>query len=422
MTQLEFASRGEITCEMRQVAESEGLKPDELCELVKKGRAVILKNVNNKNRKVVGIGEGLRIKVNTNIGSSYNYEGVERELRKLEAAIKAGADTVMDLSTGRDLLEIRRKVLERSPVPVGTVPIYEVACTVAEREGSIVKMKVDDILRVIERQGQEGVDFMTIHCGLTMELLEKLRKSDRIMKIVSRGGSFLACWMVYNEKENPLYEHFDKILEIARKYDIVLSLGDSLRPGCVVDGLDSLEVEELAVLGRLARRAREAGVQVIIEGPGHMPLNQIETIVKLEKEICNGAPFYVLGPAVTDIAPGFDHITTAIGGALGALYGIDFLCTVTPSEHLGLPTEDDIYIGTLVTKIAAHAGNIVRGFDLDKELEMAKARRDFNWEEQKRIALTPQAFEKYDILKEGCSMCTKFCALKLVRTYLEGGK
>jgi len=341
MTQLEWAKKKKITSEMRKVARDEDLTPEYVRSCIAEGTVVIPVNIKHHKRnrlRIIGIGKGLRIKVNANIGSSPDRVNLAEEKSKLDAAIKAGADTVMDLSTGGDIGEIRRMVLERSILPVGTVPIYQAACETARKGKKISKMDIDGIFRMIKQQAEEGVDFMTVHCGVTRRIVETLRRSRRITGIVSRGGAFLAQWIVYNNKENPLYEQFDRLLDIAYKYDVTLSLGDGLRPGCLADATDEVQIAELSVLGELAKRARERNVQVMIEGPGHVPLHQIETNVLLEKNLCKGAPFYVLGPLVTDVAAGYDHIACAIGGAIAAASGADFLCYVTPTEHLRLST------------------------------------------------------------------------------------
>ncbi len=332
----------------------------------------------------------------------------------------------MDLSTGGDLDEIRKAILKNSAVPVGTVPIYQTAIEAKEKYGKIVDMKADEIFEVIEKQAQDGVDFVTVHCGVTLKTLAALESAGRITSVVSRGGAFLLGWMIRNKKENPLYDQFDRLLDIAKKYDLTLSLGDGMRPGCLADASDSAQFQELIILGELVTVARKSEVQVMVEGPGHLPFDQIEANVKMEKSICNGAPFYVLGPLVTDIAPGYDHISCAIGATYAGVCGADFICYVTPREHLGLPTSQDVKDGVIAARIAAHAADIVKKIPGAGEwdLEMAKARRNLNWEKQINLAIdSEEAFKAYKERKgtepDVCTMCGEFCALKLVSQYLE---
>ncbi|MBT1278654.1 phosphomethylpyrimidine synthase ThiC [Thermoanaerobacter sp. AC272] len=425
MTQLEYALSGIVTKEMKIVAEYEGVDEEFILEGVKKGEIVIPSNVNHKNLIPKGIGKGLMTKVNANIGTSDAYPEIEKEIEKLKVALKAGADAVMDLSTGGDINQSRRKILENSPVPVGTVPMYQAAVESITKYGSIVAMPEEFIFEVIEEQAKDGVDFITVHCGLTSESLKKLKDNGRVMDVVSRGGSFTIAWMLHNDKENPLYKHFDRLLDIAKKYDITLSLGDGLRPGCLEDATDAAQIHELIILGELVKRSREAGVQVMVEGPGHVPIDQIEANVKLQKQLCHNAPFYVLGPIVTDIAPGYDHITSAIGGAIAAASGADFLCYVTPAEHLGLPDKEDVKEGVIAAKIAAHAADIAKGIKgaREKDLAMAKARKALEWDEQIKLSIDPDKAFKYRVNKnistaKTCSMCGKFCAMKIVSEYL----
>ncbi|MDP2992248.1 MAG: phosphomethylpyrimidine synthase ThiC, partial [Deltaproteobacteria bacterium] len=343
--------------------------------------------------------------------------------KKLKVALSMGADAVMDLSTGGPIDEIRRVILEHCPVPLGTVPIYQAAVeTVEKRKKSIVDMRVKDILQTIERQAGEGVDFMTVHCGINRESAARLKKAKRILGVVSRGGAFTLEWMEYNQKENPLYEHFNELLAIAREHDVTLSLGDGLRPGCLADATDLAQIQELVVLGELTRRAWDAGVQVIIEGPGHMPMDQIAANVLLQKKLCFGAPFYVLGPLVTDIAPGYDHITSAIGGAIAAAAGADFLCYVTPAEHLKLPSLEDVKEGVVASRIAAHAGDIVKKVPgaLEADERMALCRSNLDWQGQISLSLDPEKAKTYR--EEGgayhgptCTMCGEYCAIKVYK-------
>jgi len=422
MTQLELAKKKKITGEMRTVATNEGLTPEFIRSCVAEGTVVIPSNVNRRHRdrlRIIGIGKGLRTKVNANIGSSPDRVSIAEEKSKLDAAIEAGADSVMDLSTGGDIRKIRRMVLERSILPVGTVPIYQAVCETVRKSGKIAKMDREDIFGIIERQAEEGVDFMTVHCGVTRKIVETLRRSGRITGIVSRGGAFLAQWMVDNNEENPLYEQFDKLLNIVYKYDVTLSLGDGLRPGCLADATDEAQIAELSVLGELTKMARKRNVQVMIEGPGHIPLNQIEANVLLEKRLCAGAPFYVLGPLVTDIAPGYDHIACAIGGAVAAASGADFLCYVTPAEHLRLPDVDDVTEGVIAARIAAHSADVAKGVKgaLKWDMQIAKARGSLNWKRQERFSINPKKFRqerKKSKPKDArlCTMCGEFCAMK----------
>jgi phosphomethylpyrimidine synthase len=423
--QIEEALKGFITPEMKRVAEYEDVDPEFIREGIREGTIVILANNRHRDFTPKAIGSGLTVKVNANIGTSPELCDIDLELEKLEMAKKAGADTVMDLSTGGDLDEIRRIIIEHAKMPVGTVPIYQAAISAVRRKKSIVRMEPEEIFDVIEKHGEDGVDFITVHCGITRRSLERLKKQGRITDIVSRGGAFLAEWMIVNEKENPLYEHFDRLLSIAKKYDMTLSLGDGLRPGSVADATDRAQIEELVTLGELAKVAKENGVQVMIEGPGHVPMNLIEANILLEKKLCNGAPFYVLGPVVTDIAPGYDHITSAIGGALAGFYGADFLCYVTPSEHLGLPTPQDVWEGVIVTKIAAHAADVARGNKkaLERDKNMSMCRKSLDWEGQIKYAIDPEKiirFRSQRRLKDDvCSMCGEYCAMKIVKDYFK---
>lgn len=425
MTQLLAARRGEITAAMRRVAEKEKLPVEEILKKVAAGTVVIPANRNHGNLDPCGIGEGLRTKINANLGTSTAFPDIEGELTKLEAALKAGADAVMDLSTGGDLDGCRRAVIARSPVPVGTVPIYQAAVEAREKRGGIVRMTADDLFAVIEKQAADGVDFITVHCGLTLEAIGRLQRQGRVTDIVSRGGSFLAGWMLHNGRENPLYEHFDRLLEICLRYDVTLSLGDGLRPGCLADATDRAQIQELIVLGELVDRARAAGVQAMVEGPGHVPLDQVAANVQVQKTLCKGAPFYVLGPLVTDVAPGYDHITAAIGGAVAAMAGADFLCYVTPSEHLGLPTLEDVKEGVVASRIAAHAADLVKGVPGAREwdLAMARARKALDWKAQINLAIDPEKARRYREKRNpagtrACTMCGEFCAMEIVARYL----
>ncbi|MCD5390494.1 phosphomethylpyrimidine synthase ThiC [candidate division NPL-UPA2 bacterium] len=421
MTQMAEARKGNITKEVREVARVEGVEEKFIQKGLAEGTIVIPANVNRHSLKACGIGKGLRTKVNANIGTSQDETILEGELRKMKVAIEAGADTLMDLSTSGDLDEMRRRILEECRLPLGTVPIYQAAVEAAKNKKGIINMEEEDIFSAIERQAEDGVDFVTLHCGVTLETLQRLRTEGRITDVISRGGAFLVTWMVHNERENPLYEKYDRILDIARKYDVTLSLGDGMRPGSIADSTDRAQVQELILLGELAQRAWDEDVQVMIEGPGHIPLNEIEANVLLEKKLCRGAPFYVLGPLVTDIAPGYDHITAAIGGAIAASAGADFLCYVTPSEHLRLPTVEDVREGVIATRIAAHAADIAKGIKgaSDWDLKVSKLRKARKWEEQMKLVLDPERARKYrqeskPEMSDVCTMCGQYCALKVV--------
>jgi phosphomethylpyrimidine synthase len=426
MTQIEAARKKRITPQMRSVAKEEGTSLEKIRKGLTEGKIIIPHNRRHKGIKLCGLGKDLRTKVNANIGTSPEQASLKEELKKLKAALSAGADTIMDLSVGGDISRIRKEILAHCPVPLGTVPLYQAAVETAKKRGSVVHMTVKDIFKVIEKQAEEGVDFMTLHCGVTRNTLERLRLEGRLTDIVSRGGSFLVTWMVYNKKENPLYENYEDLLDIAREYDVTLSLGDGLRPGSLADATDRPQVQELITLGELTERAWKKGVQVMIEGPGHIPLKEIEANVLLEKKLCREAPFYVLGPLVTDVAPGYDHITSAIGGAIAAGAGADFLCYVTPSEHLRLPTVEDVKEGVIATRIAAHTGDLTKGIKgaLDWDYRMSKMRKKLKWKEQIRLALDPERPKEYrksskPRVKDVCTMCGEYCALKQVEEYLK---
>jgi phosphomethylpyrimidine synthase len=427
-TQLSVAREGRVTPEMETVALDEGLDTEALRGLIAAGRVVIPRNRVRPGVRALGVGQGLRVKVNANLGTSPDESGPELELAKLAACVEAGADTVMDLSTGGDLPAIRREIMAHTDLPLGTVPIYQAAVQAARESGGIIHLTVDSLFAAIAAQAAEGVDFMTVHSGLNRAALERLRTQGRVGGIVSRGGAFLATWMVYHDQENPFYEFYDRLLDLAREYDVTLSLGDGLRPGCLADATDRAQVEELIVLGELARRAREAGVQVMIEGPGHVPLDQVETNIKLQKSLCEGAPFYVLGPLVTDVAAGYDHIACAIGGALAGMHGADFLCYVTPAEHLKLPNVAEVREGVIASKIAAHAADLARRRPeaWARDLAMSQARQKTDWEGMFRYCLDPVRARELrqsspSSAEDVCTMCGEFCAVKLVREYLTKG-
>jgi phosphomethylpyrimidine synthase len=424
MTRIELAKKGIITEEVKEAASGENISAEELSADIAEGRTVIVRNV-NRNIKPVGIGRGLKTKINANIGTSKDRASLDEEKEKLQVIIKYGGDAVMELSTGGRLKDLREYILKESPIPVGTVPVYEAAIRAVESSGSIAKMTPDSIFQVIEEHGQQGVDFITVHSGLTRKAVERLRQEGRLLDIVSRGGSFLLEWMVYNDRENPLFEQFDRLLEIAKKYDMTLSLGDGLRPGCLEDATDRAQIEELLTLAELRDRALENGVQVIIEGPGHVPLNQVELNIKIQKELCKGAPFYVLGPLVTDIAMGYDHIAGAIGGAIAAAAGADFLCYVTPAEHIRLPDIEDVKEGVIASKIAAHAADIAKGIPsaIERDRQMAKCRKALDWEGQISLSLNPDRVRLWRSQippsdTEVCSMCGEYCAIRTVEKAL----
>lgn len=428
-TQMQLARQGIITDAMRTVAQQEGVSEEFIRAGVAEGTIAICCNVNHKNLIPRGVGQGLKVKVNANIGTSSSFPDIEPELVKLKAAVDAGADAVMDLSTGNNITASRRAIIENSTVMVGTVPMYQATVETIKKRGAVVEMTKEDLFDVIRMQAADGADFMTLHCGITKSVLKALTEEGRIMDVVSRGGSFITGWMLHNDKENPLYEYYDEILDICAEYDVTISLGDGLRPGCLADATDRAQIQELLNLGELTQRAWDKGVQVMVEGPGHMPYNQIAANMQLQKRICHGAPFYVLGPLVTDVAPGYDHITSAIGGTLAAVSGADFLCYVTPAEHLGLPDLNDVREGVIAARIAAHAADLAKG---NKQAwvwdnAMAKARKELDWPEQLRLALDPVKATEYRNKKnksddEACSMCGDYCAVKIVGQYLEEHK
>ena len=424
MTQLEYARQGTVTAQMKHVAQAEQLDEGLICHHLASGKIVIPANINHPIKGICGIGKDLRIKVNSNIGTSSDVGNLEGELEKLRVSIRYGADTVMDLSTGGDVRKIRRSILKDSSVPIGTVPIYQAMIEAGEKYGPIVMATADDLFNAIEEQAKEGVDFITVHCGVTQAAIKALKSQRRVTDIVSRGGAFLVGWMLYHDKENPLYEQYDRLLEIALRYDVTLSLGDGMRPGSIADATDRPQVQELLTLGELVERAWSAGVQVMVEGPGHLPLNHITTNMQLQKSLCREAPFYVLGPLVTDVGAGYDHITSAIGGAIAGISGADFLCYVTPAEHLSLPDAEDVRNGVVASRIAAHAADIVRsqGKSAEWDRRMSLARKNLDWETQANLAIDPEKVRsvraKYPVKGRACSMCGDYCAMDLVEKYL----
>lgn len=425
MTQMRQARLKKVTVEARFVAKDEGIPALRLVEKIAKGEVVIFSNRLRRPHKPVAVGTGLKTKVNVNLGTSTDKVDTKLELSKLRESVKLGADTIMDLSVGKDAVKMRNLILANSPLAVGTVPIYEAALIAERKKRSFLKMDIDTILNVIENQAKEGVDFFTIHCGITREGLKILKKRKRQISIVSRGGAILGAWMKANKKENPLYEHFDDIIDIARKYDVVLSLGDALRPGAISDATDSAQINELETLAGFVEKARKAEVGVIVEGPGHIPLHEIQMNIELQKKLCKNAPFYVLGPLVCDIAAGYDHITAAIGGALAAMYGADFLCYVTPAEHLRLPTLEDVCEGLIASRIAAHSADIAKGIKSaaawDRDISEARGKRD--WKKVVSLSINPARAKKYRSsvkanVPKTCSMCGKYCSMKLIENCL----
>ncbi|WP_392486622.1 phosphomethylpyrimidine synthase ThiC [Haloimpatiens sp. FM7315] len=423
-TQMDAAKKGIVTKEMEIVSKKENMKVQDLMDLIAKGQVVIPANKNHKNIDPEGVGKGLKTKINVNLGISKDCCNIDMELSKVKKAIEMKAESIMDLSCFGKTEEFRRRLVDMSKAMIGTVPMYD---AVGFYDKELKELSVEDLLKVIEKHAEDGVDFMTIHAGITLETAEVFKRNKRRMNIVSRGGSLIYAWMELNKRENPFYEYFDKILDICEKYDVTISLGDACRPGCIDDSTDASQIKELMTLGELTKKAWERNVQVIIEGPGHMAINEIESNVLLEKKLCHGAPFYVLGPIVTDIAPGYDHITNAIGGAVAASYGVDFLCYVTPAEHLRLPNLEDMVEGIVATKIAAHAGDIGKGIKGARDLDnkMADARRKLDWDEMFNLALEPEKPKKYreeSIPKDEhtCTMCGKMCAVRNMNKVLEG--
>ena len=422
-TQMSAARQGVLTPQMRQVLATETISEGDLLARVAAGRIAIPANRNHTNLVAKGIGAGLTTKINVNLGVSEDCCNIEAELNKVRRSIALKADAIMDLSTFGVTRAFRRRTVEISPVMLGTVPVYD---AVARYGKDVAAISVDDFFDVVRIHAEDGVDFMTIHAGLTRTAIERLRRTPRLTNVVSRGGSLLWEWMERNDRENPFYEHFDRLLELCREYDVTLSLGDGLRPGCLRDATDAAQIQELIMLGELTQRCWQSEVQVMIEGPGHVPLNEVAANMQLEKKLCHGAPFYVLGPIVTDVAPGYDHITSAIGGALAAAHGADFLCYVTPAEHLRLPDQDDMKEGIIAARIAAHAADIAKGLPgaMDWDNAMSQARRELNWEGMFDLAMDPDKARAYrassqPLDSEVCTMCGDLCAVKRSRAILE---
>ena len=423
-TQMNAARQGIITDEMRTVAEKEGIAPEKLMEYVAAGTAIIPCNKNHKAISPAGVGLMLKTKINVNLGTSRDCKDLNMELEKVQSAVDMGAEAIMDLSSCGDTQKFRRLLTEKCPAMIGTVPIYD---AVVYYHKPLIQITTDEWIDIVKMHAQDGVDFMTIHCGINKETAVKFKRNKRLMNIVSRGGSIIFAWMEMTGNENPFYERFDEILDICQQYDVTLSLGDACRPGCIMDATDAPQIEELITLGELTKRAWEKDVQVMIEGPGHMPLNQIAANMEIEKTLCHGAPFYVLGPLVTDIAPGYDHITAAIGGAVAAMNGAAFLCYVTPAEHLRLPDLDDVKEGIIASKIAAHAADIAKGLPgaTDWDLKMDKARKVLDWEKMFDVAIDPEKARRYresskPEKEDTCSMCGNFCAVKNMNRILDG--
>ena len=423
-TQMNAAKKGIITKEMEQVATYENMKVEELKELVAKGQVVIPANKNHKCLKPYGIGNALKTKINVNLGTSRDCLDMDVELEKVMEAVKMGAESIMDLSSFGDTRVFRQKLTNECPAIIGTVPIYD---AVVYYNKALKSITSDEWIDVVRMHAEDGVDFMTIHCGINRATAEKFKQSKRHTNIVSRGGSIIFAWMELTGQENPFYERYDEILEICKEYDVTISLGDACRPGSIEDATDVSQISELVTLSEFTFRAWEQDVQVIIEGPGHMPINQIKANMEIQQNICKGAPFYVLGPLVTDVAPGYDHITAAIGGAIAATYGASFLCYVTPAEHLRLPTVEDVKEGIMASKIAAHAADIAKGVKgaKDWDYEMSQARRELDWEKQFDLAMDSEKARRYRSeskpeKEDTCTMCGKMCAVRNINKILRG--
>lgn len=423
-TQMDAAKKGILTEEMKIVMKKENITSDMLLELIAKGQVIIPCNKNHTTLSPHGIGSMLKTKINVNLGISRDCKDMNMEMDKVNMAVQMGAESIMDLSSYGDTRTFRRRLTQECPAVIGTVPIYD---AVVYYHKALKEITSKEWLDIVRMHAKDGVDFMTIHCGINKETAQKFKKNKRLMNIVSRGGSIIFAWMEMTGKENPFYEHFDELLEICEQYDVTLSLGDACRPGCLADATDASQIEELITLGELTKRAWAHNVQVMIEGPGHMPLNQIAANMEIQKTLCHGAPFYVLGPLVTDIAPGYDHITSAIGGAIAATYGASFLCYVTPAEHLRLPNLDDVKEGIMASKIAAHAADIAKGIPnaINWDHEMSTARKHLDWDAMFNLALDPEKAKRYRSeakpeKEDTCSMCGNFCAVKNMNRILDG--
>lgn len=429
MTILEKAKQGIITDEMKQVAIMEDVESEFIRSGVASGEIVILKNKNHKNVVPVGIGKGLSTKVSASIGMNDSTDTISGEVEKIISAASAGTDTIMDLSITGDIDSMRKTALMTTSKPLGTLPLYQAMVNAKKETGSNLNMTSDDLFALIKKHASEGVDFIAIHSGLTMDIIKRAKSEGRIDPLVSYGGSQLMGWMIHHNCENPLYNQYDRLLDIAHEYDVVLSFADAMRPGCTRDALIGSQIQELVILGDLITRAREAGVQVMVKGPGHVPIDQIETTVKIQKSLCKGAPYFVFGPLVTDSAVGYDHISAAIGGAVSAYHGADFLCYVTPAEHMGLPDKTQVYEGVIASRIAAHAADVAMGMDkaVNWDRDMSIARRNLDWEKQIELSIDPVTTrkmwkERSDDFSSECSMCGKYCAMKIVSNFLNDRK
>lgn len=425
MTLLKRALAGEITPEMEKAAAKEGVSPEFICQGVAEGKIVLLANPRHPNVEPLAVGEGLRTKVSASVGLYGKNASITEELAKIKAAVEAGTDALMDLSVSGPIDTMRKEALAATTKPLGTLPLYQALAEASEKYGTSLKMQPEDLFEVIERQAADGVDFLALHCGTTMEVVERAKREGRIDPLVSYGGSHLIGWMVHNQKENPLYEQFDRVLEIAAKYDVTLSFADGMRPGCLADSLDGAQVHELVILGELVQRARKAGVQVMVKGPGHVPLDQLKATIILQKSLCKGAPYFVFGPLVTDTAVGYDHISAAIGGAISAWAGAEFICYVTPAEHIGLPNVEQVREGVIAARIAAHCGDLAKGIPgADQwDLEMSIARKNLDWEKQIALAIDPPTTrrvwqERSGDFASNCTMCGPYCAMEIVSKYL----
>lgn len=418
-TQIIEAKKGNITVEMEHVAQQEGVSAEFVREKVAQGRIVILKNNLRTNCIPVGVGEGLSVKINANIGTSNERSTIDEELDKVKVIEANQAHVLMDLSTGAHIDETRKRIIAATHLPIGTVPMYQAGKEALDIHKDIAMLSKEKLFADIEKQCQDGIDFITVHCGVTKFVVDQLKQQGRVTDIVSRGGSMLACWINATGKENPLYEFYDELLEIAKTYDVTLSLGDGLRPGCGADAGDRAQVAETIVLGELVKRARDYGVQAMVEGPGHVPLNKVAAMMETIKVLTDYAPLYVLGPLVTDIAPGYDHITAAIGGTLAAMHGADFLCYVTPSEHLGLPNAMQVKEGIIASRIAAHAADVARGNAkaIEQDRLMSVARKDLNWTDQQKYAIDKCVFEEKLKDDKPCTMCGEYCSMKIFKKY-----
>jgi phosphomethylpyrimidine synthase len=424
MTQISSAQHGNVTEQMKQVAKTEPITLDQLQKRVAAGKIVIPWNPNH-HPTPVGLGKGLRVKVNANIGTSREYCKPEEEIEKAKVSLEVKTDAIMDLSTGGNLNEIRKKLLKISTVPFGTVPIYQTAIEAAEKHGAIIDMTSDEMFNTFEQQAKQGVDFAVVHVGVNRESVERLKRQKRLIPMVSRGGAFHMAWILHHEQENPLYQDFDHLLDIAKEYDVTLSLGDGMRSGALADSNDRAKFQEMLIIGELVERARKAGVQTMVEGPGHMPLNDIQSNIEVMKVVTKQAPYFVLGPLVTDIAPGYDHFVGGIGGALAGYFGADFLCYLTPAEHLALPNVNDVREGVIAARIAAHSADLARGIDRDVDYEFSTAREELDWKKMFKLAIDKEKPKQYRKQRSpledthSCTMCGNLCAIEIVEKYLK---